>query len=191
MGGRDTTKKELPQANMRQFFRMRFPVCREKPLIVLGEDLEVALGVVTDGADFGGGGADDDVAAVGALPDGVAFFGEDHFVFDVLEELAVALFVMLLDGADHLEFLRDFLETLFTGFAGHPRIHIGPLEVLAVRGVGQIGFRAGHGAPVQILEPDFGVLLLIGRRLLEEVGDLDISVFLGLRRVVRVLVAGH
>ena len=41
-------------------------------LIVLGLHLEVSLGMVADGANLGGVLANDDVAAVGALPDDVA-----------------------------------------------------------------------------------------------------------------------
>ena len=50
---------------------------------------------------------------------------------------------------------------------------------------------SGHGAAVQVLEPNLGVLLLVGGRLLEEGGYLHKSVLLRLRCIVSVFVAGH
>ena len=43
---------------------------------------------------------------------------------------------------------------------------------------------------MQVLEPDLGVLLLVSSRLLEEGGNLDEAVLLGLGSVVSVFVAG-
>ena len=53
-------------------------------LVVLGLDLEVALRVVAGGADLWCLLADDDMSAVGALPDDIAFAREDHGILDVL-----------------------------------------------------------------------------------------------------------
>ena len=41
---------------------------RNKNSVILGRDLKVSLGMGADGADLRGGGADDDVTAVAALP---------------------------------------------------------------------------------------------------------------------------
>ena len=54
-------------------------------LVVLCEYLEVALWMVADGADFGCLWSDDDVSAVGALPDGIAVLGEYFAIADVLQ----------------------------------------------------------------------------------------------------------
>ena len=146
--------------------------------------------MVTDGADGGGLLADDDVAAVGALPDAVALAGEDDAVLDVLEELAVALLVLFLDLAHHAELGGDLLEAFFLRFLGHAGVHVRPLVVLAGSGVGQVLHSRGH-AVVEVFEPDLRVLLLVGRGLLEDLGDLHVAILLGLGCVVGVLVASH
>ena len=165
-------------------------ITRDDGLVVLRLELEVALRVVTDGADGGSLLADDDVAAVGALPDAVALAGEDNAVLDVLQELAVALFVLLLDLAHHAELGRDLLESFFFRFLRHAGVHVRPLVVLAGRGVGEILYGRGHPV-MQVLEPDLRMLLLVGRGLLEDLGDLHIAILLGLGRVIGVLVASH
>ena len=146
--------------------------------------------MVADGAHVRRGGADDDVAAVGALPDAVAVAGEDEAAFDVGEEFAVALFVFLFDGAHHAELGGDFGEAFGIGLGGHAVVHVGPFEVLAVGRVLQVLGRGGDAA-VQVLEPDFSVFFLVGGGLFEDLGDLDVAVFLGLGGVEGVLVTGH
>ena len=75
-------------------------------------DFEVALGVVAGGADVGGLGADDDVAAVAALPDLDLALFKDLGGLDVAQQRAVALFVMALDLADEAELLRQLGKAL-------------------------------------------------------------------------------
>ena len=147
--------------------------------------------MVAGGAHLRSGRAYDDMAAVGALPDGVAVLREHLLVKDVLEKSAVALLVVLLDGAHQFELLRDLVESLLAGLLRHPGVHVGPLEVLSVGRVVEVGDGAGHGAAVEVLEPYLGVLLLVGGGLLEEGGYLYESVLLGLGSVVSVFVAGH
>jgi len=141
-------------------------------------------------ADVRRGGADDDVPTVRALPDAVAVAGEDEAAFDVGEELAVALFVFLLDGAHHAEFGGDFGEAFGIGLGGHAVVHVGPFEVLAVGRVLQV-LRRGGDAAMEVLEPDFSVFFLVGGGLFEDLGDLDVAVLLGLGGVEGVLVTGH
>ena len=69
-------------------------ICRS---IVLGLDFEVGLGMGADGADHGGLLAHDDVAAVAAFPDGVAFLGEDQLVLDIGQELQITSLMLLLN----------------------------------------------------------------------------------------------
>ena len=146
--------------------------------------------MVAHGANLRGLGADDDVAAVGALPDAVAVAGEDYALFDVGKELTIALLVLFLDGAYHLELCGNRVEAFLAGFFCHAGIHIGPLEVLAGSGVLQVLYSAGDFAAMQVFEPDLGVFLFIGSGLLEDLGDLHIAVLLGLGGVVGVLVTG-
>ena len=157
-------------------------------LVVLRLQLEVALRMVADRANVRGLRADDDVAAVAALPDAIALAGEDEAFLDVGQELAVALLVLLLDGAHHLELLRDLLEPLLAGLASHASVHVRPLEVLAGGGIRQVLHGRRHPA-VEVLEPDLRVLLLVRRGLLEDLGDLHVAVLLGFGRIVGVLVA--
>mgnify|MGYP006873004235 CR=1 FL=1 len=65
--------------------------------------------MVADGAYLGSLLAYDDVATVAALPDGVAVLREDFLVLDVLQQAAVALLVVLLDGGHAAELLRQLL----------------------------------------------------------------------------------
>ena len=152
--------------------------------------MEIALGVVTDGALFRGGGADDYVAAVAALPDCVAVFAEDLLVLDVGQQLAVALFVVLFYGAYHFEFIGNFVEALLARLLCHARVHVCPLCMLPSGCVFQVVDGARHGASMQVLKPDLGVFLLVGGRFLEEVGYLYEAVLFGLAGVIRVFVPG-
>ena len=52
-----------------------------------------------DGAYAGSLLANDDVSTVAALPDGVSIAAEHDTVFDVLQQLTVALLMVLLDGS--------------------------------------------------------------------------------------------
>ena len=91
--------------------------------------------MVANRADLRGFFANNDVAAVGALPDAVAVAGENETFLDVVEELAVTLFVFLLDGSHHLELPGDFGKALLAGFFSHAGVHVCPLEVFAISGI--------------------------------------------------------
>ena len=78
------------------------------------------------------------MTAVAAHPDGVSLTTEDKGVLDVLQHLAVALLVALLDGTYATELLGDLVESLFLGFLGHAVVHVGPLVVLAFCGSLQV-----------------------------------------------------
>ena len=96
--------------------------------------------------------------------------------------------MVLLDGGHATELGGQFGEALGFGGAGKAFVHVRPLVVLACGGSGQI---LGGGADaVQLLEPQFGVLLLVLGGLQEEGGNLLKALLLGLRGEVGVLVAG-
>ena len=61
--------------------------------------MEVSLGMGANGADFRRFFADDDMAAVGALPNGVSLSREYQAAFDVGDQFAVAGFVFFFDFA--------------------------------------------------------------------------------------------
>ena len=63
-------------------------------------------------------------------------------------------------------------------------------NILTVLGILQVLNCPGHSAAMQVLVPDLGVFLLVCRRLLKNVGYLDISVLLGLGGEVGVLIPG-
>ena len=147
--------------------------------------------MIADGADFGGLFANDDVAAVGALPNGIAVTGEDQAAFDVGQELLVALFVLFLNLTHHTELGGNFLEAFFFGFLGHTGVHVGPLVVLAFGCVFQVLHGTGHCAIVKVLEPDLSVLFLVGSGFFKDGGYLHKAVFLSLGGVVGILVTGH
>ena len=66
-----------------------------------------------NGTQFGCLLADDDVAAVRALPDNVSVARENDVAFDVVQQLAVAFFVMLFDGSYQLKLRSNFVEAFF------------------------------------------------------------------------------
>ena len=128
-----------------------------------------------------------DVAAVAALPHAHVVALEHLAGLDAGHQLAVALLVLLLDARHAVEQLGDVGEALLARHLGELGVHLGPLLVLAGSGVGEVLHRGGNGAAVQQLEPELGVLLLVLRRLQEDVLDLDVAVLLGLAGVVLVL----
>lgn len=71
--------------------------------IIFRVDFKVALGVIAGGADFGGLGAHHDVAAVAALPHFYFALGKHFCHFNVVQQGAVALFVMLFNGSHQAE----------------------------------------------------------------------------------------
>ena len=72
-------------------------------LVVLSVDFEVSLGMIAGGAQLRCLGADDDVAAVTAFPNLDLALLEDLSGFDILQQCAVTLLMMLLDGSDQTE----------------------------------------------------------------------------------------
>lgn len=71
--------------------------------IIFRVDFKVALGVIAGGADFGGLGAHHDVAAVAALPHFYFALGKHFCHFNVVQQGAVALFVMLFNSSHQAE----------------------------------------------------------------------------------------
>ena len=147
--------------------------------------------MLADGADCGSLLADVDVSAVAAFPHGDLVLLEDHTGLDVLQEVEVPLLVGLLDSADGLEESGDLGESLLPGGLGELLVHGGVLVVLSGGGVLQVLDGLGNLVVVEGLEPQLGVLLLVLGGLEEDVGDLLVSLFLGLGGVVGVLVPGH
>ena len=127
------------------------------------------------------------VAAVQALPDDLVALLENFVLLDIRQEQIVPCLMLLLDVGDLLEELRDFLEAFLPRDLREPGIHARPLVMLA-RGR-RLEVRRGIADALDKLEPDFSVLLLVARRLLENARDLLIAVFFRLRGVIGVLVA--
>ena len=85
-----------------------------------------------DRTNIGGIGANDDMAAVAALPDADATLVEDLGCLDVAQQGTISLLMMLLDGCHAPELLGQLMETLLVSLAGKGGVHAGPLIVLAV-----------------------------------------------------------
>ena len=137
--------------------------------------MEEGLGVVAHRAYLGSLLADDDVAAVGALPHHIAFAREDEAVLDVLQELQVAGFVSLFNLAHQFKQSGNLCEAFLAGGLGHTGVHVGPFKVLACGGILQVGLRVRHVTIVEQLEPNLGVFHFIAGSLLKEVGDLIVA----------------
>lgn len=159
--------------------------------IILSLDLEEAFLVVAYRTHLGSLLAYDDASAVAADPDCVAVAGEFDSLLDVLEQLAVTLLMMTLYLADSAEFACDFGEALLVGLACHTIVHVGPLVVLTLCGVLEIGHCVGYLAAVEIFVPELGVLLLVVGCLLEDGCYLLITVLACLRCEVCIFVPGN
>ena len=155
-------------------------------LVVLGEELKVALRMSANGAKFGSFLTNHDVATVGALPDAVALAGEYYAVLNVLEQLAITLLVMLFDGTDHFKLGSNLFKTFFAGFLGEGGVHIGPLVVFAGSGISKIFGSGRNGTAMEVLEPNFGVFLFVLGRFGKDIGYLNVAILIGLRRIVLV-----
>ena len=145
--------------------------------------------MVAHGAHLGSLLADNDMAAVGTLPDGVAVAREDDVLLDVVQQLQVTLLVQFLDGSNALHLIGNLIKTFFAGLLGHTLVHVGPLEVLTCSSVLQILDGALNATTLQQFEPQFSVLLLLIGGLLKDSSDLHIAILLSLRCVVGVLVS--
>ena len=75
--------------------------------------MEISLCVVANGTLFRSSLADNDMAAVGALPDAITFAREDNLILDVLEEFTVTLLVVFLDLCYHRKLGSNLGESLF------------------------------------------------------------------------------
>ena len=71
------------------------------------------MGMRADGAELGRVFADDDMSAVGALPNRVAVLGKYQPVFHVGKQLFIPFLVFLLDRRNCVEQPRHFGEALF------------------------------------------------------------------------------
>ena len=83
-------------------------------------------------ADIRSLGADNDVSAVAALPDLDLALLEDLLGLNVLEQLAVALLMGLLDCSHAAELFGKDMEALCVSGLGETVIHVGPLVVLTL-----------------------------------------------------------
>lgn len=87
--------------------------------IIFSVDLEEALRMSAGRADLGRLGADDDMTAVAAFPN-FDFGLCKHFrKLDVLEQRAIALFVMLFDGGDEAELCGKFGKPSFSAVSAN------------------------------------------------------------------------
>lgn len=132
---------------------------------------------------------DYDMSAVAADPDRVAFAREHDSLLDIIEKLAVTLFMMTFDSANLTEFGCNSRETFLFGFAGHTVVHICPLIVLSLGSVAKIIQSSGNVVSVEHLEPEFSVLFLVVGSFFKDSCDLLEAILTGFRGIVGILVA--
>ena len=87
-------------------------------LIILGFDLEEALGMSADGADTGGLLADDQMTAVTALPHDFLGLLKDLLHLNIVQQSQITGFVSLFNLCDHTELSSQSGEALFLGLLG-------------------------------------------------------------------------
>ena len=156
-------------------------------LIVFCVNFKVALGMVTGGADLRGLIPYHDVAAVAALPYLDLALCKDLRHLHIVQQGTVALLVVLFNGSDQTETLRQLMKAFLIGCFGKAVVHIRPLVVLALSG-GEKVF-GGVANAVQLFEPQLGVFLLIISGFEEQCRDLLVAFLLGLGCKIGVLVA--
>ena len=114
-----------------------------------------------DWANLRGIFANDNMSAVTAFPNSKIITDEDDTAFDFVKKLAVALLMMLFDGADSAEFPSNLKEAFFLGDLGKTFIHIGPFIVLAFSSIKKILLGGWDFTAVKILEPELSVLFFV------------------------------
>ena len=142
--------------------------------------------MVADGAHIWSLRAYDDVAAITAFPHFDLALFEYSGGFNVVQQRAVTLFVVLLDGTNLTELFGELGEALFFSRLGELVVHVGPLEVLAISSSGKVFRRVANA--FELAEPHLGVILLIRRSFAEDFGDLLVAFALRDRREVRVFI---
>ena len=133
-------------------------------------------------------GAYHQVTAVAAFPDLYFALFEDCGGFHVLQQSAVAFFVVLFDGSNHAELGGQFREAFLFGSFGEAFIHVGPFVVFAGSSSGQVG--SGVTDAVQFLEPHFRMFFFVICGLQEECRNLLIAFLLGYGCEIGVFVSG-
>ena len=128
------------------------------------------------------------MSAVTALPYLNLRLLEDLLHLHIVEELAVALLMRLLNRANGSELSCQIREALFLRILSHALIHISPLVVLTLGCGLQIGLCVALQS--QMTEPELGMFLLVVRRLLEESRNLLKSLLLGHGREESILIPG-
>ena len=128
------------------------------------------------------------MSAVAAEPHDLLALLEDLTLLQVVQQLQIAFLMALFNLCHALELGGQGQEALFLGGAGHVGVHLGPLLILTGGGSHQI--LHGGADPVQGLEPQLGVLLLVQSRLLEDGRDLLVALLLGLAGKIVVLIPG-
>src|SRR5574344_2148310 len=103
-------------------------------LIILCVNFKVALGMVAGRADLRRFLTDHNVTAVAALPYLDLTLGKDLRHLHIVQQGTVALLVVLFNGGNQTEALRQLMETLLIGGFGEAVVHIRPLVVLSLSG---------------------------------------------------------
>ena len=156
------------------------------PLVVLLANLKVGLRMLADGTHVGSLGANHQMTAVAALPNGNTALFKDCLGLHILQQCAVTLFVGLLDSSNPTELLGKIVEAFLVSFLRHPVIHIRPLGILALGSMEQVF--GGIAQLAQRLEPQLCVLFFVFRGLEEQGGNLLVARLLGNGGKVGVLI---
>ena len=126
-----------------------------------------------------------DITAVAADPEDLLAALENDFIFQVGNKLQVSLLVVGFDRRDSFKQTGDIIEAFLTGDFRKALVHFGPLIVFAGCCVLEVRDRVGYA--VQLLKPNFCMLLLVVRSLLEDGRYLLVALFLCGARIEGIL----
>ena len=165
------------ESSRRSDFQMSKRRClslTQKLEIILVE-FEISLWMCANRANLRSLGAHNDVSAIAAFPNLHFASFENFSSLHIVEECTVALFVAFFDGRYAAELLCEFRKTFLLRSLCKSCVHIRPLIVLPF-GCGSEIFRCITNT-VQLLKPEFSVLLLVVGSLEEEGSNLLKSLF--------------
>lgn len=112
-------------------------------------------------ADFRSFFSFNNVAAIGADPNGLFIAFEHGPIFYLFQQSLVSFFMMFFDSAYSSEFISQFGEAFFFSGFSEAFVHIGPFVMFTGSRIFQVGNGIRNGAAMESLEPNLSVFFFV------------------------------